>query len=70
MADYAVHRVLSDFVDPQQVGRWYREWKRPEEASDPYVQRVLDYQIKEWGTTYYGMTDAQRDLAPKSRRKK
>jgi hypothetical protein len=67
MADYAVQRILSDFADPQQVKRWYREWKRPEEASDPYVQRVLDYQIKEWGTTYYGMTDAQRDLAPRQK---
>ena len=67
MADYAVQRVLSDFADPQQVKRWYQEWKRPEEAPDPYVRRVLDYQIKEWGTTYYGVADAQRDLAPREK---
>jgi hypothetical protein len=70
MADYAVHRVLSDFADRQQVGRWHREWKRPEEASDPLARQVLGYQIREWGTTYYGMDQAQRDLAPKPKGRK
>ena len=70
MADYAVHRVLSDFADPRQVGRWHREWKRSEEASEPSVRQVLDYQIREWGTTYYGMNQAQRDLASKPKGRK
>jgi len=64
MADYAVQKVLSNFSDPRQVGRMYKGGKGMEEkTSDPADRRMMGHLIQELETSYYGMIDAQRDLA-------
>jgi hypothetical protein len=65
MADYAVQKVLSDFSDPEHVGRMYKGSKALEEAVDPVDRQIAGYMTKEWKTTYYGMIDAVGDLGRK-----
>jgi hypothetical protein len=71
MADHAVQKVLADFNNPQQVKRLYEGWKGiQEKLTDPADQRVAGYMVRELDTAYYGMNQAQRDLAPKPKGRK
>lgn len=66
MAEHAVQKVLSDFNSPQRVGRLYKGGKGLEEKmADPADRRIMGHLAQEWGATYYGMIDAQRDLGAK-----
>lgn len=66
MAEYAVQRVLSDFIRVQGEFKDFYEGK----FSDPFFSTplnrvtVLDL-IEKSDATYYGMINAQRDLSPK-----
>jgi hypothetical protein len=65
MADYAVQKVLSDFSDPGRYGNWYKGLKSSaQKISDPQFKVPLKELAKQFETTYYGMSDAVRDLAP------
>ena len=72
MADHAVQKVLSDFSSPQRVRRMYETWKGVEAAvaDDPELRRAAGNMVRELDTTYYGMDQAQRDLAPKPKGRK
>jgi Arc-like DNA binding domain len=66
MADYAVRNVLSGFNSPQRVGHLYGRWKGLEEKmTDTSHKRIAGRLTRELGATYYGMINAQQDLAPK-----
>ena len=69
MADYVVQRVLSDFSDPRRAGEIYKDLMGTMEKMPEAHRRVLGGAVKQWETTYYGMTDARRDLAPKQKSK-
>jgi hypothetical protein len=68
MADFAVQAVLSNFSNPEIAGNLYKGWKGSvEKIAKPSHQSMMRGMVRSWETTYYGMTDAQRDLAPRGK---
>jgi Arc-like DNA binding domain len=70
MAEHAVQQVLRSFTNPQRLWAAYKGMKGMEEKLPPDVRPWANRLAQKWNTTFYSMDDAQRDLAPKLRRKK
>jgi hypothetical protein len=70
MANHAVQKVLSDFNNPQQAKHLLEGWRGLEgRLAKPSHRRIAGDLTRKWEATYYGMTDAQRDLALKPKSK-
>jgi hypothetical protein len=67
MADFAVRRLLADFSNPEQIGNQYKKGKGLVEKFPERQRPIMRDLVRSWETTYYGMTDAQRDLAPREK---
>ncbi len=67
MAEHAVQKVLSDFSNLEQIGNQYKKGKGLVEKFPEHHRSTMRDLVKAWETTYYGMTDAQRDLAPRGK---
>jgi hypothetical protein len=69
MAEHAVQRVLWSFDSPQRLWDAYKGLSGMEEKFPSDVRPFANRLTQVWGEIYYGMDQARRDLAPKSRRK-
>jgi hypothetical protein len=65
MADHAVQTVLSDFNNPRRARLWFKGLKdsKATKDRDSILRRVTNDMVQRYETTFYGMGQAQRDLA-------